>query len=133
MYFLACSDLNLPSTTRTELIIFVCMGLGCVLVWPTLISELSKECLSLLLLGGLCYLFGIIFFILGEQKPIYHTIWHVFVVIAAAIHWFDVYFFVLQVPLENSSAKAAVSDLVDSMNAAASVTASFVSAARNSF
>jgi hypothetical protein len=63
---------------------------------------------------------GIIFFILGEYKPIYHTIWHVFVIIAAAVHWFDVYFYIVQVDLTCPS-KDAMNDLVDTVSAAASV------------
>lgn len=129
---LACSDLNAPSTTMVELIVFLCMGMGILMVWPLLAAEMSKEALLLALLGGAFYLVGIIFFILGEYKPIYHVIWHVFVVIAATIHWFDIYFYVVQVDLyPNSPTKAMVDDFVDSVSNAARVVDSMMTVASN--
>ena len=105
------------------------MGLGVGLVWPLACEELSQEVLTLLLLGGAVYITGIVFFVLGEFKPIYHTVWHLFVVLAAALHWFDVYFFVVRVSLD-SPTKTVVTDLVGSVtDAAVSVTSLAVNAA----
>eukprot|EP01039_Chlorochromonas_danica_P006851 gene6851-7572_t len=130
--FATCSDLNAPSTTMVELMFFLCMGMGIIMVWPLLAAEMSKEALLLALLGGAFYLVGIIFFILGEYKPIYHVIWHVFVVIAATIHWFDIYFYVVQVDLyPNSPTKAMVEDFVDSVSNAARVVDSMMTVASN--
>jgi hypothetical protein len=44
----------------------------------------------LLLGGGVAYTVGIIFFVLGNTQPIYHTIWHLFVLVGAICHWFSV-------------------------------------------
>jgi predicted membrane channel-forming protein YqfA (hemolysin III family) len=122
-FLVACSDLNSPTTNKVELTLFLAMGFGVFLVWDILVAELSRQALTLLFLGGLLYIVGIVFFILGnEYKPIYHVIWHIFVVAAATIHWFAVYFFVLQVSrIENSPTKAAVNDFVDSVEAAANL------------
>jgi channel protein (hemolysin III family) len=123
--FTASSDLNAPSTTVVELSIFLIMGAGAFLVWDLLVAELSTSALTLLILGGACYLVGIVFFILGEYKPIYHVVWHLFVILAAALHWFCVYFFIVSVDItaNDSFAKARVVDLVDNIQAAASATA----------
>ena len=94
---LACSDLNNPVTTVIELTVFLSMGLGSILIWDILVADICREALILIGLGGACYLVGIVFFILGEYKPIYHAIWHVFVILAAALHWFCIYFYVVQV------------------------------------
>jgi hypothetical protein len=128
LYFpTACSDLNAPSTTMVELSVFVGMGAGFLLVWDLLLAELSSAALTLLILGNVCYVVGIAFFILGEYKPIYHVVWHLFVVIAAALHWFCVYFFIVSVDItSNSFTKARVVELVDTMQAAASATASMM-------
>jgi predicted membrane channel-forming protein YqfA (hemolysin III family) len=121
----ASSDLNALSTTVVELSIFLVMGAGAFLVWDLLVAELSTSALTLLILGGACYLVGIVFFILGEYKPIYHVVWHLFVILAAALHWFCVYFFIVSVDItaNDSFAKARVVDLVDNIQAAASATA----------
>lgn len=95
-----------------------------------MIAELSNSAFILLVLGNVLYAVGIIFFILGEYKPIYHVIWHLFVLVAAALHWFDVYFFIVSVDLfPDSLAKARVTELVDSVSAAANITATLMNAA----
>lgn len=38
---------------------------------------------------------GIIFFILGEVKPIYHTVWHVFCLVGSLCHWLCIYKYVV--------------------------------------
>lgn len=93
--FAACTDLNAKSSTIVELCFFLGMGFGLLLVWPAMIANLTTTDLSLLLGGGAAYVIGIIFFILGEIKPIYHVIWHMFVILGAALHWFDIYFFIV--------------------------------------
>jgi glucan phosphoethanolaminetransferase (alkaline phosphatase superfamily) len=107
------------------------MGSGVIMVWDLMLLELSKSALVLLFLGALFYLVGIAFFLLGEYKPIYHVVWHIFVIIAACLHWFCIYFFILHVDIEDSPTRAAVSDLVDSVSAAADLTASIVNRTLN--
>lgn len=37
-----------------------------------------------------------LFLLLGEQIPIYHTVWHVFVLVASVMHWFAVFHYTVQ-------------------------------------
>lgn len=97
--FSACSDLNSPVTNTIELYLFLAMGGGVFLVWKTLLEALPFASIVLLALGGAGYLIGIIFFKLGQTTPIYHVVWHVFVMIGAGLHWFDVYFFMANTKL----------------------------------
>ena len=83
------------------------MGFGLVLVWPIIAATLSSIAIRLLLLGGAAYVVGIIFFVLGEYKPIYHTIWHLFVVLGASLHWFDIYFYISSTSLTSTAGEAA--------------------------
>lgn len=104
-----------------ELTIFLVMGFGVVFIWDEIVQTLSYPALLLLMLGGAAYSFGIIFFILGVKRPIYHTVWHLFVVLGAALHWFDIYFFIIRTDL---GAKAAanienISEVVGAAGAAA--------------
>jgi hemolysin III len=78
---------------------FLVMGLGVLLVWNAMTEALPFEAYSLLIVGGGAYIFGIVFFVLGEYKPIYHVIWHLFVVLGAALHWFTVYLFIVNTEL----------------------------------
>jgi len=123
--FATCSDLNAPITTMIELVLFLVMGTGIFIIWGLVLQEFSNEQLFLFVLGGVFYVLGIVFFILGEMKPIYHVIWHIFVVVAATIHWFDVYLFV--VCSELGTAKA-VADLVADTVLAATSASKFIAA-----
>jgi hemolysin III len=56
---------------------------------------LPAAALTLLVVGGAAYVIGILFFIMGERTPIFHVVWHCFVLMAALVHWLDVYFFIV--------------------------------------
>ena len=34
-----------------------------------------------------------------QVRPIYHTVWHLFVMLGAALHWFDIYLFIIRTDL----------------------------------
>lgn len=97
--FVVGADLNKPSTTTIELTAFVCMGGSVVFVWHRVMEALSASAIKLLIAGGAAYVCGIVFFVWGVTKPIYHSIWHLFVVLGATLHWFDVYLFVVNTRL----------------------------------
>jgi len=52
--------------------------------------------LVLLLLGGLSYTFGIVFYV-WETLPFNHAIWHLFVLGGSVLHFFAVLFYVIPV------------------------------------
>ena len=93
------ADFNSETTTVVELVVFLLMGFSALFVWSTMTTTLSPYALNLLLAGGAAYVVGIIFFIKGEKKPIYHSVWHLFVILGAALHWFDVYLFIVNTRL----------------------------------
>lgn len=109
--FAACSDLNAPATTLVELLFFLIMGWSGFLLLPDILASFEYPALVMLGLGGVVYFFGIIFFILGEYKPIYHTIWHLFVVMGATLHWFDVYFFIIRTDIGAATLAAAAAQI----------------------
>lgn len=100
--FAIAGDLNHPLTQQVKLGSFIVMGLGCLGVMPQMAEVLPKDAIILLLLGGMTYISGIFFFIMGERVPIYHTVWHMFVLIAAVIQWFAIYFYVLSIDIHLS-------------------------------
>ena len=124
--YTAVSDLNDPKTTVIELTIFIVMSSGFFFIWDIMMQELSREALVLLMAGLLIYLIGIVFFILGEYKPIYHTYWHICVIIAATLHWFDVYLFVISVNID-SPTKHQIVEIVETIDSVSTAAASVVS------
>jgi len=97
--FVTGADLNKPSTSNIELTAFVCMGGAAVFVWHHILEAFTASAVKLLVAGGAAYVIGIVFFIWGQYKPIYHSVWHLFVMLGASLHWFCVYFFIVNTRL----------------------------------
>lgn len=76
------------------LIIYLVMGWLIVLVLKPLMRELSTGGLVMLLLGGLSYTSGVVFYILDHKVSYFHGIWHLFVLGGSVMHYFTVMYFV---------------------------------------
>lgn len=70
------------------------MGWVVVAATKPLLATLAPGGLILLLLGGLCYTGGIVFY-LWRSLPFHHAIWHVFVLAGAVLHYFAVLLYVI--------------------------------------
>lgn len=79
---------------KIEMLLYVGMG-WCVLVASkTLLASLAKGGLILLLVGGILYTVGIIFYAMKNVRYM-HSIWHIFVLAGSILHFFSVYLYVL--------------------------------------
>jgi hemolysin III len=76
-------------TKTISLIGYLVMGWLIVLWWPVLSQTVSSTALTLVIIGGLSYSFGVIFF-LWESLPYNHAIWHLFVINGSICHFFAV-------------------------------------------
>merc|ERR1711964_386408 len=94
-----------PFVTIVEIILYAVMGGGA--MWYPLffkletflktrlrgiktqveISSLKTKWIWYILLSGVCYLGGIVFFVLGDTQPMMHVIWHVAVMLGAGFHF----------------------------------------------
>ncbi|MEE4271331.1 MAG: hemolysin III family protein [Thermoanaerobaculales bacterium] len=77
-----------------SMVLYVAMGWVVVVATKPLLSVLPGGGLLLLLLGGLAYTGGIVFYA-WKRLPYGHAVWHVFVVAGTAFHFFAVLFFVI--------------------------------------
>jgi hemolysin III len=59
-----------------------------------LLACVPTQGLILIGIGGLFYSIGVFFFVKGQTVPIYHAIWHLFVLSATIAHYFAVLFYV---------------------------------------
>ncbi|WP_423824016.1 hemolysin III family protein [Salinisphaera sp. SPP-AMP-43] len=80
---------------------YVAMGWTVVLVIKPLLDNVAAGGIWLLLLGGLAYTAGVIFYA-WERMPYNHAIWHLFVIAGSACHFFAVLFYVI--PLADAAA-----------------------------
>jgi len=79
---------------KLSLYLYVIMGWIVVIAFKPLIHNMPNGGLWLLVAGGLCYSFGVIFYV-KDTKPYFHTIWHLFVLAGSICHYFAILFYVL--------------------------------------
>jgi hemolysin III len=73
----------------TSTLLYVVMGWLIVFVWNDLVAAIHSTSLILLIIGGLLYTVGAIFYIWKLFKH-HHAVWHVFVLSATVCHFFAV-------------------------------------------
>jgi hemolysin III len=74
---------------RTSVALYVAMGWLAVVAVKPLMQRLSTVELGWLVAGGLCYTFGVAFYV-WKSRPYTHAIWHVFVLAGVACHFVTV-------------------------------------------
>ncbi len=74
--------------------LYICMGWIVIIAFKPMINGVSTGGLILLLLGGLSYTSGVIFY-LWKKLPYNHAIWHGFVLAGSILHYFAVLFYVI--------------------------------------
>ena len=75
--------------------IYVLLGWMPIATVPALLKVLPIAALWWLLAGGLCYTFGTLFLIYDNRHPLFHGIWHLFVIAGSTCHFVTVLFFVI--------------------------------------
>jgi hemolysin III len=77
-----------------SIIPYIAMGWLAVIGAKPLIENVAPGCLALLLAGGLAYTLGCIFYV-WRGLPYHHAIWHVFVMLGSAFHFFAICLYVI--------------------------------------
>jgi hemolysin III len=89
-------ELLLQKSNRLiPLIIYLTMGWIIIIAIKPLVQALGMVGFGWLLLGGLAYTFGVIFYVYDEKVRHFHGIWHLFVLAGSTIQYFTVYYYVL--------------------------------------
>ncbi len=76
-------------------IVYLLMGWSILIAIKPALDTIPSGGLVLLLLGGLAYSGGVIFFILENRFPFGHAVWHLFVLAGSILHYFSVMFYVI--------------------------------------
>jgi hemolysin III len=80
----------------TSTVLYVVMGWMIVFAWKPLADRLSSQGLFLLMIGGVLYTLGAIFYVWRGFRY-HHAVWHLFVILASTAHFFCVIFYVLPI------------------------------------
>ena len=79
---------------KFSLIAYLVMGWLALLVMDDMKAFLSDQSLTLLVIGGLAYTIGALFYALKKVRYT-HAIWHIFVLIGAGSHFLSIYLYVV--------------------------------------
>jgi len=78
--------INLKKFAAFSVICYLVMGWIVVFRVNLVIEVLGWEFMSLLLLGGILYTVGVLFYVIGRKKKWMHSIFHIFVNVASILH-----------------------------------------------
>ena len=79
---------------QLSLVLYIVLGWLIVIDIQTLFSLINSNAKSLLIIGGLSYTIGVLFY-LQEKIKYNHAIWHIFVLLGSLSHYFLVLFYVI--------------------------------------
>lgn len=74
---------------------YLALGWCCVLAIVPLLKVLSTTGFILLLLGGIMYTIGAVFYGFGHKAKYIHSVWHLFVLAGSLFHFFSILFYVI--------------------------------------
>lgn len=77
-----------------SVVLYVIMGWVAVVAVKPLLGAVEPGGLILMVLGGLAYTVGIVFYA-WRKLPYHHAIWHGFVLVGSALHFFAILFYVV--------------------------------------
>ena len=86
--------INLKRFKRLSLALYLGLGWIVVIAINPMLDQVAPGGLVLLLIGGLCYSFGVIFYV-WKKLAYHHAIWHVFVLAGSIFHFFSVLLYVI--------------------------------------
>lgn len=89
-----CKTLFIHKFKKMSLVLYLGMGWLCITVMHDLITHMSQLGFYLLLIGGLFYSAGVIFYVV-KKIPYNHAIWHLFVLAGAVSHFLCIYLTVI--------------------------------------
>lgn len=88
------SSKQLQQNAKLDALVYTLIGSTALLFLPSFVKYLSWTCVYYVIAGGLTYIIGVVFY-LWKSLPYNHLIWHLFVIVAAFIHYYTILEFVI--------------------------------------
>ena len=80
---------------KLSMVFYILMGWFIVICFKQTVEVLTVPGMLWILFGGISYTIGAVLYGIGHKKPIYHTVFHVFVVIGTLLQAIGILFYVL--------------------------------------
>lgn len=88
------NSINLERFKKVNMVCYILMGWVIIIAIKPMIDSVNTLSLIFLLVGGIFYTVGIIFYALKKLKY-FHSIWHLFTVAGSVFHYFSILFAVM--------------------------------------
>lgn len=86
---IALNSVDLEKYRKPSIVCYVAMGWVIIFAIKPMIEAVPKNSLIFLLVGGILYTVGIIFYAMKKLKY-FHSVWHLFTVAGSVFHYFSV-------------------------------------------
>lgn len=74
---------------------YLAMGWLIIIAIEPMLLLFPREAFTWLVLGGVSYSFGVIFYLNDERIPYFHVVWHIFVMLGSLCHFIAVFCYVI--------------------------------------
>ena len=90
---IVASSINIDKVKVIEVICHLINGWGVLIYIKELLNNIGSIGLLFIILGGVMYSLGAIFYGLGSKKKYVHSIFHFFCIFGTVLHFFAIYFY----------------------------------------
>lgn len=88
-------NMHHPIIKTLSMICYIGMGWCIIFAIKPLLANLEMNGFWLLLIGGISYTIGAIFYGFGRKAKYIHSVWHLFVLLGSILHYFSVLFYII--------------------------------------
>ncbi len=92
------NSINIEKFKKVSMVCYIGMGWAIIIGIKDIIALMPKNGFLFLLLGGIMYTVGIIFYAMKKFRYM-HCVWHMFVLAGSILQFFSIYFYVLPTDL----------------------------------
>ncbi|MBQ8966974.1 hemolysin III family protein [Ruminococcus sp.] len=89
------NSIDLEKFRKPSVVCYILMGWAVVFAVKPMLRTVNRLSLLFLLIGGLFYTFGVIFYVM-KKKKYFHSIWHLFTIGGSVFHWFAILFIMIR-------------------------------------
>lgn len=89
------TSINLEKFRKPSVVCYILMGWAIIFAVKPMLDNVNALSLWFILIGGLFYTVGIIFYV-HKEKKYFHSVWHLFTIAGSIFHYFAVLMFIIK-------------------------------------
>jgi hemolysin III len=89
------TSINLEKFRKPSVVCYILMGWAIIFAVKPMLDNVNALSLWFILIGGLFYTVGIIFYV-HKEKKYFHSVWHLFTIAGSVFHYFAVLMFIIK-------------------------------------